>query len=66
MTTYICLACAQSVAPAQAVIVAVDNAGYPAVVPVNVVAHPGCVDAARSLVRRELARRERTATQTIS
>jgi hypothetical protein len=59
MTAYICLACAQFVPPADAVIVAVDVAGYPASVPVNVVAHRGCEHAARVLVRRELERRER-------
>jgi hypothetical protein len=59
MTTYICLACSESVPPAQAVIVAVDVAGYPDALPVNVVAHRGCEHAARVLVRREFERRER-------
>jgi hypothetical protein len=59
MTAYTCLVCAESVLPADAVIVAVDVAGYPDVMPTNVVAHPGCAHAARSMVRRELERRER-------
>jgi hypothetical protein len=56
---YTCLACTEPVAPAEAVIVAVDVAGYPDALPANVVAHRGCEHAARGMVRRELERRER-------
>jgi hypothetical protein len=59
MTAYTCLACTLPVPPADAVIVAVDVGGYPAALPVNVVAHQGCEHAARGMVRRELERRER-------
>ena len=59
MTTYTCLACAVPVAPANAVIVGLDLAGYPERVPVNVVAHHGCEDRARSIVAKALAAQER-------
>ena len=54
MTTYTCLACAEPVAPAHAVIVGLDLAGFPERVPVNVVAHHGCEDRARSIVAKAL------------
>ena len=55
MTTYTCLACAEPVAPAHAVIVGEDITGYPERVPVNVVAHHGCEDRARAIVAKALA-----------
>ena len=59
MNTYTCLACSEPVTPAAAVIVGVDIAGYPAVLPANVVAHPGCVDQARATIRRAQQAHER-------
>ena len=54
MTTYTCLACAEPVTPANAVIVGLDLAGFPERVPTNVVAHHGCEDRARSIVAKAL------------
>lgn len=50
MTAYTCIACAAPVTTAAAVIVGVDVAGYPAVLPVNVVACRGCEDRARRVI----------------
>ena len=57
--TYTCLACSEPVTPAAAVIVGVDIAGYPAVLPANVVACRGCEDRARNMIARAQQERER-------
>jgi hypothetical protein len=57
--TYTCIACDKPLPAADAVIVGVDVAGYPERIPTNVLAHHGCEDKARALIRRALADQER-------
>jgi hypothetical protein len=45
--------------PAAPLVAAVDVGGYPAALPVNVVAHRGCEHAARTIIRRAREERER-------
>ena len=60
MTAYTCIAdCGAALTAAEAVIVGVNIAGYPAAVPTNVVAHRGCVDQARRVIAQAQRERER-------
>ena len=52
---YTCIACGEPIIPATAIIVGVDVGGYPDTLPVNIVAHRGCEDAGRTIIRRALA-----------
>jgi len=54
MTIYTCIACGEPIIPATAIIVGVDVGGYSDKLPTNIVAHRGCEDAGRTIIRKML------------